>query len=122
MARPSHDHANHDHHRHHQHDEAGAMTATDPVCGMKVDPHTIGHRASDHGQTYYFCSAKCREKFVANPKQYLVETRKTEQAPAGTIYTCPMHPEIRQAGSGSCPICGMTLEPERASPEEGPSP
>jgi Cu+-exporting ATPase len=117
------DHAKHDHHRHHQHDDAAtaAMTATDPVCGMKVDPQTAEHRAAHEGQTYYFCSAKCREKFVADPKQYLTATRKTEAPPAGTIYTCPMHPQIRQVGPGSCPICGMTLEPERASLEEGPS-
>jgi len=119
---PNQDHATHDH-RHHPRDDHAAtgMTATDPVCGMKVDPHGAGHRASHQGQAYYFCSAKCREKFVANPSRYLVETKKAGQAAVGTIYTCPMHPQIRQVGPGSCPICGMTLEPERASLEEGPS-
>nr|WP_284736065.1 heavy metal translocating P-type ATPase [Dongia deserti] len=97
------------------------MTATDPVCGMTVDPHKTQHRASHQGRTYYFCSAKCREKFVADPAQYLAKQKPAEQMPEGTIYTCPMHPEIRQAGPGSCPICGMALEPERASLEEGPS-
>ena len=97
------------------------MAVTDPVCGMKVDPHTAEHRASHRGQAYYFCSAKCRETFVANPAQYLSEAEKGEVAPAGTIYTCPMHPEIRQVGPGTCPICGMTLEPESGSLEQGPS-
>ena len=124
MTMPKHDHAAHDHHRH-QHDDhvAAAVTATDPVCGMKVDRHTTRYRATHNGQTYYFCSARCREKFAAHPEQYLTETKKAEPEPTtGTIYTCPMHPQIRQIGPGTCPICGMTLEPERASLEEGPSP
>ncbi|WP_162917533.1 heavy metal translocating P-type ATPase [Dongia deserti] len=115
--------ATHDHHASHRHEHhaAAQMTATDPVCGMTVDPHKTQHRASHQGRTYYFCSAKCREKFVADPAQYLAKQKPAEQMPEGTIYTCPMHPEIRQAGPGSCPICGMALEPERASLEEGPS-
>jgi Cu+-exporting ATPase len=89
---------------------------------MRVDPHTAKHRAEHAGRTYYFCSAKCREKFVADPAQYVARTKEpAPAAPAGTIYTCPMHPQIRQVGPGSCPICGMALEPEQASLEEGPS-
>ncbi len=108
-------------HHHHQHDQAIAGAKTDPVCGMKVDPHTAQHRASHGGQSYYFCSAKCREKFVAHPDEYAGALKPTTPAPAGTIYTCPMHPQIRQVGPGTCPICGMTLEPESANLDEGPS-
>jgi Cu+-exporting ATPase len=121
MTTHSHDHANHGHHQRSGQDSA-PMTASDPVCGMKVDPHTAKHQATHSGQTYYFCSAKCREKFVGDPEQYVAKTKKSEPAPSGTIYTCPMHPQIRQVGPGTCPICGMTLEPERVSLEEGPSP
>ena len=88
---------------------------------MKVDLHTTEHRASHAGQTYYFCSAKCREKFIADPANYLGASKRQERVPEGTIYTCPMHPQIRQVGPGFCPICGMALEPERASLQEGPS-
>lgn len=89
---------------------------------MKVDPRTAAHSAAHQGRTYYFCSAKCREKFVAEPERYLGSETKPEAVPAGTIYTCPMHPQVRQVGPGSCPICGMALEPEQASLAEGPSP
>src|SRR6187551_2556819 len=88
---------------------------------MTVDPHTAKHRADYRGQTYYFCSAGCREKFVADPQKYL-GARQAETVPEGTIYTCPMHPQIRQVGPGSCPICGMALEPEIAGTEVGPNP
>ena len=92
---------------------------TDPVCGMKVDPTTTKHRHSHEGTAYYFCSAKCREKFIANPSQYVRPASQPEApAPAGTIYTCPMHPQIRQPGPGSCPICGMALEPEMVSADK----
>ena len=121
MAASDHDHAKHDHHRYPQHDDAAA-NATDPVCGMKVDPRAVEHRSTHEGQAYYFCSAKCRERFIANPERYIGAAKKPEPVAAGTIYTCPMHPQIRQVGPGSCPICGMTLEPERASLKEGPSP
>ncbi|MGD4056805.1 heavy metal-binding domain-containing protein, partial [Xanthomonas citri pv. citri] len=73
--------------------------------------------------TFHFCSAGCRTKFAADPAKYLAKDKAPEpEAPAGTIYTCPMHPEIRQVGPGSCPICGMALEPEVASLETGPNP
>jgi Cu+-exporting ATPase len=93
----------------------------DPVCGMTVDPHTAKHRAEYRGHTYYFCSAGCRMKFVSKPEKYLGE-RAPEPVIEGAIYTCPMHPEIRQVGPGNCPICGMALEPEIATAETGPNP
>jgi Cu+-exporting ATPase len=94
-------------HAHHGHTHA----AKDPVCGMTVDPQTAKHRAEHEGHTYHFCSARCREKFVADPTAYLEDRPAPPAAPPGTIYTCPMHPEIRQVGPGHCPICGMALEP-----------
>jgi len=90
---------------------------------MDVDPHTAKHRAEHGGRTYYFCSARCRERFVAEPAKFLAhETAKAEPVPEGTIYTCPMHPQIRQVGPGSCPICGMALEPLMVTAETGPNP
>ena len=86
--------------------------AKDPVCGMDVDPHNAKHRAEHGGRPYYFCSAGCRTKFLADPQKYLAkETTPAKPVAPGTIYTCPMHPQIRQVGPGSCPICGMALEP-----------
>ncbi len=102
-----------------------SVTATrDPVCGMTVDPHTAKHRADHGGRTSYFCSAGCRAKFVADPAKYLspVASEAPDPVPEGTIYTCPMHPEIRQVGPGACPICGMALEPDVASANEAPNP
>src|SRR6478672_4796243 len=102
-----HDHASHDHHAH------VAATVRDPVCGMTVNPATSKHRFDYRGETYHFCSAGCRTKFAADPVSYLEKDSRPQAAvPEGTIYTCPMHPEIRQVGPGSCPICGMALEPE----------
>jgi Cu+-exporting ATPase len=109
--------AEHDHH-HHAPAEGGAI---DPVCGMTVDPHTAKHRAEYRGQPYYFCSAGCRTKFIADPQKYL-GTRTPEPAVEGAIYTCPMHPEIRQPVPGACPICGMALEPEMPAADAGPNP
>jgi Cu+-exporting ATPase len=100
------------------HDHAGAANesatsrlATDPVCGMKVDPKTARHHAEHAGETWYFCSAGCREKFIADPQTFVHGKAAPDPAPAGTIYTCPMHPEVQQVGPGSCPKCGMALEP-----------
>ena len=105
------------------HGAAAAPHAKDPVCGMDVDPATARHRAEHDGRTYYFCSAGCRAKFAADPVKYLGPVPAPEAAaPAGAIYTCPMHPEIRQAGPGACPICGMALEPVMASADSGPNP
>ncbi len=96
--------------------------AKDPVCGMDVDPHTAKHTAQHGGRTYYFCAAGCRTKFVADPARYLGPGKGAAPVAAGTIYTCPMHPEIRQAGPGSCPICGMALEPADVTADAGPNP
>ena len=98
-----------------------AKVERDPVCGMMVDPHTTAHRAEHGGRPHYFCSAGCRSKFVADPARYLGDAPPPVVAPAGTIYTCPMHPEIRQEGPGSCPICGMALEPELPGVDAGPN-
>jgi len=101
----------------------GAATVTDPVCGMTVDPAKTAHHAEHAGQTYHFCSAGCRTKFVANPDAYLGDKPKPEPtATPGAIWTCPMHPQIRQEGPGTCPICGMALEPEEPSLDDGPNP
>lgn len=114
----------HGDHAGHTHDHANAPAKVrDPVCGMTVDPATSKHRLEHHGETFYFCSAGCRGKFAADPAKYLAKEKTPEpEAPAGTIYTCPMHPQIRQVGPGTCPICGMALEPEVASLETGPNP
>jgi Cu+-exporting ATPase len=81
--------------------------AVDPICGMTVDEASV-LRAERHGQTYYFCSDHCRQKFLSTPA-----TAKHEEKPEGkTIYTCPMHPEIQQDHRGDCPKCGMALEPK----------
>jgi P-type Cu+ transporter len=108
----------------HPHDHAPAAGAAhDPVCGMTVDPATTNHRHVHEGHTYYFCSAGCEKKFAADPGKYLEKGQAVPTpAPAGTIYTCPMHPEIRQPGPGSCPICGMALEPEIATADAAPNP
>jgi P-type Cu+ transporter len=98
---------------HHTH--AAGAPATDPVCGMRVDPTAAKHRHAHGGHEYFFCCAGCREKFAADPERYLrpaTAPQPASDASGDTIYTCPMHPEIRQRGPGHCPICGMALEPE----------
>jgi Cu+-exporting ATPase len=104
---------------------AYTQPATDPVCGMKVDPATAKHRHEHAGHPVYFCSARCREKFIADPAAYTqpatAAARTPPPAPKGTIYTCPMDPEIRQEGPGSCPICGMALEPLTVTAEAEPN-
>ncbi len=116
----------HDEHRHHSHDHdhsGHAHLVTDPVCGMEVDPQTAEHRLTHGGHTHYFCSASCNAKFEADPARYLAgEASPIPEAPEGAIWTCPMHPEIRQDGPGSCPICGMALEPLVVTADSGPSP
>ena len=128
-----HHHHGHVHSSHHgsEHSHApatapsdGAHQVKDPVCGMMVDPHATQHKAEHAGRPYYFCSAGCRAKFLAEPERYLdpaAAAAKAEPVPEGTIYTCPMHPEIRQVGPGSCPICGMALEPVLVSLEAEPN-
>ena len=100
---------------------AGSTTVKDPVCGMSVDPTATAHRASHDDQNYFFCSAGCQTKFVADPQRYLKPADEPDPAIPGVIYTCPMHPEIRQEGPGSCPICGMALEPETVAAEAPPN-
>ena len=109
---------------HHDHSAAASAEAVkDPVCGMTVDPATTAHHHEVEGTTYHFCSAGCRTKFIADPHRYLhPRAAAPEDVPEGAIWTCPMHPEIRQVGPGSCPICGMALEPEMPTLEEGPNP
>ena len=114
-----HDHSGHDHGDHHA---GGKADVRDPVCGMSVDPVTSKHRFDYRGGLFHFCSAGCRAKFAADPQSYLDKTAPKAAAPEGTIYTCPMHPQIRQIGPGSCPICGMALEPEIASLDAPPNP
>ncbi len=95
------------------HHHTAAAGAVDPVCGMTVEPARARHRFEHAGQTFIFCSHRCQEKFAAEPARYLPDAHRAPAAPAapGAIYTCPMHPEIRQDHPGSCPICGMALEP-----------
>ncbi|WP_425527225.1 heavy metal translocating P-type ATPase, partial [Xanthomonas perforans] len=127
----------------HSHDEAGAAmpqgasdgpdSVRDPVCGMQVSAARTPYHALHGGTKYHFCSAKCRERFIANPDRYTDGTPQQVEmtAPAAvappsdthaTVYTCPMHPQIRQPGPGTCPICGMALEPEMPSLEEDDNP
>ena len=108
----------------------GKTSVKDPVCGMEVTPDKARGGSAEHaGTTYWFCSPSCREKFVANPSKYVVSQ---PESPASTlersakvagrrIYTCPMHPDIRQIGPGSCPKCGMALEPLEPLGEDEPN-
>ena len=97
--------------------ESAAHMATDPVCGMKVDIGARGPSFEHRGETYWFCSAGCHTKFAADPERYLTKKGEAKPLPQGTLYTCPMHPEIVKEGPGHCPICGMALEPMGVPPE-----
>jgi len=117
------------HHAHHQHgaEPAAGIEVKDPVCGMMVTTASP-HRSHHEGQSYHFCSTKCKGKFDTEPARYLAAAADGAPAPApppaepGTIYTCPMHPQIRQDHPGSCPICGMALEPLMPSLEDDDNP
>jgi len=99
-----------------------APTPVDPVCGMSVDPaHPKGGTFTHAGTPYFFCSDRCRARFAAAPASFLAP-RAPVDAIEGATYTCPMHPEVKQAGPGTCPDCGMALEPLIASADEGPNP
>jgi Cu+-exporting ATPase len=100
-----------------------AAKAKDPVCGMLVDRATAKRKIAHGGQDFVFCSQRCLEKFTAEPSRYLTQLKApaVSAPPAGTIYTCPMHPEIRRVGPGACPICGMALEPLAPTTAAGPS-
>ena len=119
-------HAGHDHHPHALDGDASELRERqrDPVCGMLVDPRTTPYRQQHAGRPYFFCSAGCQSKFLDNPTKYLARSELTAPpaAPEGTIYTCPMHPQIRQVGPGFCPICGMALEPDLVTATSGPNP
>ncbi len=120
-----------DSHRHEGHccggkaPETGAQPGKviDPVCGMTVDPAVTPHHAEHQGKAFHFCSGGCRAKFIADPEKFLGDrpAAPVEAAP-GSIWICPMHPEIRQEGPGTCPICGMALEPEAPTLDDGPNP
>jgi len=132
------DHSKHNHQNHHvshghNHDGHSCCSieerkatelVKDPVCGMMIDPKTAkGGSSQCKDQTYYFCNPKCKTKFEANPLQYLNPSETPSQAvDPEAIYTCPMHPEVRQKGPGNCPICGMALAPEVVSLEEVENP
>ena len=109
----------HDHHDHHGSDLAPGG-ALDPVCGMTVEPGTTPHHASHDGHEFHFCSAGCKTKFEADPAAFSTDAPPSADMPEGTEYTCPMHPDVRQIGPGTCPICGMALEPVliTAEPED----
>jgi len=99
------------------------LTATDPVCGMSVDRASAKHFLRHEGQGFYFCSAACQGKFEAEPAKYRASRPEPQPMPKGTQYTCPMHPEIVRDKPGSCPICGMALEPMGVpTGDEGPNP
>jgi len=112
-------------HASHSHDHASVEPnggAIDPVCGMTVQVKTAKHIAEHNHQNYYFCGAGCKTKFVTNPAKYLdVSAKVAEPIIAGAIYTCPMHPQIQQVGPGTCPICGMALEPQTVTADSGPN-
>ncbi len=123
-----HHHGHHDHHDHHGHapPEAADGKVTDPVCGMQVDPATASHSIEHDGHRWHFCSGRCADRFAADPGRYVGDDgRVVPPAPAeaqpGASYTCPMHPEVVQDGPGSCPICGMALEPMTVTADEGPN-
>jgi YHS domain-containing protein len=111
------------------HRQGGAETVKDPVCGMDVDPATSKHQTDHAGRAFHFCSDGCKAKFEADPARYLAdkpephaETGQKSAADERAIFTCPMHPEVRQLGPGSCPICGMALEPLEVGVDAGPNP
>jgi Cu+-exporting ATPase len=106
-----------EHHADYHNGHISSDMQTDPVCGMKVNPETVKHTTNYKKEDYYFCAENCLKKFKADPEKYL-SPQEQEAVVKGTIYTCPMHAQIRQEGPGSCPICGMALEPEMPSAEE----
>ena len=112
------------HGQHHAPEGDSDHMATDPVCGMTVDPAKTPHHADHDGTTYQFCGAGCRAKFLADPDRYLkpASAPPARPGPQGAVYTCPMHPQVRQIGPGPCPICGMALEPAEIGAEVRPNP
>lgn len=118
-----HDHAGHPHSSQAPMPTGGAAELKDPVCGMTVTTASA-HQQDYEGRRFYFCSPKCLDKFKLEPSRYLTPQPAAVETSASTEteYTCPMHPEIRQFGSGNCPKCGMALEPVQPDLEEGENP
>ena len=115
-------HSHHEHpHAEHSHSRPSTKAVKDVVCGMDVEPAQTPHHASQDGHEFHFCSVGCKTKFEADPERYLAPPVPVD-AHEGTIWTCPMHPEVRQDHPGACPICGMALEPETVTLDHGPSP
>ena len=111
-------------HQHTQNDDElhAEHLVKDPVCGMSVDPQSAEHRSTHEEKTQYFCSSRCQSRFEEDPEKFLSGKHRSETSSTpGAMFTCPMHPEIRQQGPGDCPICGMGLEPEEISLDDGPS-
>ena len=108
--------------KHDHQSEQEAHKEKDAVCGMTVDPKNPADTTEYQGKNYYFCSKKCAVKFRINPEEYLTkeESPKASDSTDKRVYTCPMHPEVRQVGPGSCPKCGMALEPLEVSLDDGP--
>src|SRR5512141_1180043 len=114
----------------HMHQHQSATAEIDPVCGMEVDPADAAGVSQHDGRSYYFCSPGCKKKFDANPAKYVGDEVDGLESPsstaavasAGATWTCPMHPEIVRDGPGSCPICGMALEPRSVTAEEEENP
>jgi P-type Cu+ transporter len=107
------------------HDNKGMKenAAVDPICGMTVDPESAKHKIEYNGRTFYFCSGACKSKFTADPPKYLImKAERGEPGASAAIYTCPMHPQIEQVGPGSCPICGMALEPKHVTEDSVANP
>ncbi len=104
--------------------DASLVSATDPVCKMTVlPPNPKGGSFAYQGQTYFFCNPKCREKFASNPEKFLNPDEQEKESPVpGAVYGCPMHPEVKNEGPGSCPFCGMALDPEIPSLQSAPDP
>ena len=91
----------------------------DPVCGMTVDPDQAAAKTSYKDKEYFFCAPGCRDKFLQEPEQYLLQRSSFNLQPGSPdSYTCPMHPEVIQKGPGFCPACGMALEPVTAGVQE----
>ncbi|QYM72697.1 heavy metal translocating P-type ATPase [Pseudochrobactrum sp. Wa41.01b-1] len=115
-------HADDAHHGHHHGDHESGTRVKDPVCGMMVDPAAGKPHMTYKGHEYHFCSDSCHGKFKADPEKYLIAQSAAAPAIKGAQYTCPMHPEIIRDEPGSCPICGMALEPVMPSLDDGPNP
>ncbi|MET4697791.1 Cu+-exporting ATPase [Constrictibacter sp. MBR-5] len=102
----------HTHAAKHDHAASAGATVKDPVCGMTVDPATAKHSASHGGETYWFCSARCRERFEAEPERWLnPQPQEPAAGSEGALHVCPMCEGVEKMGPGTCPKCGMALEP-----------